>query len=435
LIGQGYKRDEIEKAGLAVIKDGGKFFDRFRGRIMFPIFDLSSQVVGFGGRVFGEKAAEEMSKYINTQNTLLYDKGRILYGLDKAKMEIRKKDFFLLVEGYTDVIMCAQAGFENVVATSGTALTPYQLKILKRYSENMYSSFDMDVAGDTATKRGIDLAQALGFNIKVVLVPEGKDPAEFILKSPNDWQKCIENAKSILDFYFETTFKKFDAKKPEGKKDISKILLPIVKRIPNKIEESYWIQKLANDLEVKESDITEELGKVKVENVVPLDEMTEGAIVEQKPKSRKEMLEDRLLYLLLVAPQTYKIIKEEYAPYFSKQLLEILDKFKKYFETEEKLKNFKTELPIFQKELSEEENGMLNYLWLKTEMDEDGKEIDFEDEMKVCLKEILGMEIKKKLDFVSQEIKRAENAKDSQKLQSLMEEFDKLSRDLDGAIF
>ncbi len=209
LVGRGYKREEVEKAGLAIKNNDGGFYDRFRARIMFPIFDLNSQIVGFGGRIFGQKESTEIAKYVNTPSTILYDKSRILYGLDRAKMEIRQKDFCILVEGYTDVIMSFQADVSNVVATSGTALTNYQLKILKRYSENIYTSFDMDLAGDSATKRGIDLAQLQGFNIKVVVIPEDKDPADLISKSPKDWEKIIKEAKSILDFYFETTFSKF----------------------------------------------------------------------------------------------------------------------------------------------------------------------------------------------------------------------------------
>ncbi|NCS32765.1 DNA primase, partial [bacterium] len=147
LVSKGYTKAEAERAGLSIKDERGSFFDRFRGRIIFPIFDFNSQVIGFGGRVFKEKDKEEIAKYVNTPNTLLYDKSRVLYGLDRAKLEIRRRDTCVLVEGYTDVIMSHQAGIFNVVATSGTALTLWQLKILKRYSENLILGFDMDVAG------------------------------------------------------------------------------------------------------------------------------------------------------------------------------------------------------------------------------------------------------------------------------------------------
>jgi DNA primase len=256
LVGQGYNREEVVNAGLA-IKSENKYYDRFRSRIMFPIFDLSSQVIGFTGRVFNKK--EEIAKYVNTPSTVLYDKSCVLYGLNKARQAIRKQDKCILVEGQTDVIMSSQVGLENVVATSGTALTSYQLNILKRYTENLVTGFDMDLAGDSATKRGIDLAQSLGFNIKVIMMPQDSDPADVAAKNPEDWKKMTENSKSILEFYFETTFARFDSKTVEGKKEISKILLPVLKRIPNRIEQSHWIQQLVKKLEVKEQDIETEI--------------------------------------------------------------------------------------------------------------------------------------------------------------------------------
>ena len=278
---------------------------------MFPVFDLTSQVVGFGGRIFGKvkNEEEEVMKYINTPNTLLYDKSRILYGLDRAKISVRQKDFCILVEGYTDVILSNQAGFENVVSTSGTALTPYQLKILKRYSENLFTCFDMDIAGDNATKRGIDLAQMQGFNIKVVVLPENLDPADVISKDPKEFEKLIGSALTILDFYFQNTLSRLDKKTPGGKKEISKILLPVIKRIPNKIEQSFWIQKLAKELEVKEENVEEELKKVKLEDERYGLEPEEMANLPSK--TRKDLLEERLLMLIMKDPKNLTLIEEK----------------------------------------------------------------------------------------------------------------------------
>ena len=292
---RGYQKGEIEKAGLGLSSERGSFYDRFRGRIIFPISDLNSQVVGFTGRVFKDKDKTEVAKYVNTPQTLLYDKSRILYGLDKAKVEIRKKDFCILAEGNTDAIMVSRAGFENVVATSGTALTPFQLKILKRYSDNLLTAFDMDVAGDVATKRGIDLAQLQGFNVKVIILPKDLDPADVVFKNPNDWGKHVKEAKSILDFYFESAFSKFDKDSPEGKREISKILLPVIKRIPNKIVQSHWVGELAKRLRVKEEDIGEELKKVKLEGYSEIYGLEPEEIETLPPKSRKELIEERLI--------------------------------------------------------------------------------------------------------------------------------------------
>jgi len=412
LTSRGYKKEEVEKAGLGISSEQGSFYDRFRGRIIFPIFDLNSQVVGFGGRVFKEKDKTEIAKYVNTPGTLLYDKSRILYGLDKAKMEIRKKDVCILVEGYTDVIMAHQAGTFNVVATSGTALTPYQLKILKRYSNNLILGFDMDVAGDTATKRGIDLAQIQGFDIKIIRLPEGKDAADVIQKEKNEWISALENLKSILDFYFQSAFSGRDSKTPEDIKEISRILLPVLKRIPNQIEKSFWIQKLARELEVEEGDIREELKKVKLEeNLYGLEP---EEIISLPPKSRKDLLEERLLTLVLRTNPNLIDAKEN--PYLSQKGQEILMNLKKD-------KNFSPD------KLSPETLDYFNYLALKAEIEE-FEEKDIEPEIRYCLKEIQKLGVKNKLEQISREIKKAEEEKDSKKIEKLTQEFRQLSKEL-----
>lgn len=400
LVSKGYQKQELVKAGLVIRNEKGSYYDRFRTRIMFPVFDLSSQVVGFGGRIF---KSEDTAKYMNTPATLLYDKSRILYGLDKSKVEIRKKDFCILAEGYVDVILGHQTGFENMVATSGTALTPFQLKILKRYSENLFTAFDMDVAGDTATKRGIDLAQAQGFNIKIVVLPEDKDPADVISENPKEFKKFIENAKAILDFYFENAFSKADPKTPEGKKEISKVLLPVIKRIPNKIVMSFWVQKLAKKLEVKEETVREELKKVKLEEETFGLEPEE--IIELPQKSRKELLEENLIILALVSPSLLNSISKEDFDFFSSKISQIISC----------LKN--------EKKVPPELSDFFNYLSLKAEIEGEEEEEEIGKEFEDCLKEIKFLGIKNKLDKISQEIKKAEEEKDSKSSSKLIEEF------------
>lgn len=415
LVSKEYTKAEAERAGLSIKNERGSFFDRFRGRIIFPIFDLNSQVIGFGGRVFKEKDKEEIAKYVNTPNTLLYDKSRVLYGLDKAKLEIRRRENCVLVEGYTDVIMSHQAEIFNVVATSGTALTPYQLKILKRYSENLILGFDMDVAGDSATKRGIDLAQSQGFDIKVVRLQAGKDAADIISKNPKEWEKALAMAESILEFYFETAFSAKNPKTPEGKKEISKILLPILKRIPNQIEKSFWLQKLSKNLEVREEDLREELKKTKLSEEIYGLEPEE--LVNLPQKSRRELLEERLMVIVLKSGnKNLNLIEEEKNSYFSPRTQEILTNLKKD-------PNFSSE------KLSPDVQNYFSYLSLKAEVEEI-EEKDIEPEIKICLKEIQSLEIKNKLDQISKGIKKAEEEKDLKKIGELTREFNQLATEL-----
>ncbi len=403
---RGYQDEEIKKAGLGLSSEKGSFYDRFRGRIIFPIFDLNSQIIGFGGRVFKDKDNKEIAKYVNTPQTVLYDKSRTLYGLDKAKIEIRKKDFCILVEGYIDLIMAFQAGFENVVATSGTALTSFQLKILKRYSDNLLTAFDMDVAGDAATKRGIDLAQLHGFNVKVVVLPQDFDPAELIFKSSEQWEEKIKEAKSIMDFYFESTLAKFDKETPDGKREIAKALLPAIKRIPNKIVQSHWIGELAKKLKTREDNIEEELKKIKLEGQSELLGIEREEIKNLPAKTRKELLEERLVILILKSPQNINIVEKEDLEKLSEPIKDILRKLKK--------KNSIN-------------SDFFNYLSLKADIEEI-EEGEIAAEIQCCLKEILTIEIKDKLNQISQEIKKAEEEKNWKKVEELTKEFNQLCR-------
>ncbi len=403
---KGYRDNEIEKVGLSLKGRTGRYYDRFRGRIIFPIFDLSSQPIAFGGRIFKNTKrddGQEEAKYINSPATPLYDKSRILYGLNKSGIDIRKKDSCLLVEGYMDVIMASQSGFENVVATSGTALTSYQLRILKRYTDNILTAFDMDLAGNSATKRGIDLAQAEGFNIKIVTMPQGKDPADVSLEDPKKMEELINKAKSIHDFYFETTFSDYDKDTIEGKKNICKILLPVIKKIPNKIEQSVWVQSLANKLGVKEDDVIEELNKTKEE----YQERSTEEVRAVSQKSRKEMLEEMLSLLIIKEPQNASLIKEEDLRLFSLNQVELFDYFRQ--------NNGKIEL------VPENLKEKINQLSLKAEVEL--ASFDFKQEFKDCLLRLKELVVKENLSNISLEIRRAEEEKDFEKVEKLIQDY------------
>jgi DNA primase len=401
----GYKKSEIEKAGLSIRTESQEYFDRFRGRIIFPIFDLNSQVIGFGGRIFQK---QETAKYINTPNTLIYDKSKVLYGLDKAKVEIRKKNFCILVEGYTDAILAHQAGFENTVSVSGTALTQYQLAILKRYSDNLYLGFDMDIAGGFATKRGIDLAQESGFNIKVLILPKEKDPADIISKNPKEFEKIVSNAISILDFYFQSTFSNFDKSTLEGKKEILKVLLPVIKRVENKVEQAFWISKLAKELDTREENIWEELEKLKFEE--------RGIGFEKEEtipqRNREEVLEENLLALVLKFPENLDLIGKEEIQFFSEEGREILEKLKSKKE-----------------DFSDKTKEYFDVLSLRAEVEEIEKE-RVVPEINFCLKEIKSIKLKKKLEEISKELKEAEERKDEKRVKDLIEEINQISKKL-----
>lgn len=428
---RGCQEEEIIKAGLALRGENNVIRDRFRHRIIFPVFDFNGNPIGFGGRICEKPKAKsqkpkiEEAKYVNTPNTLLYDKSRLLYGLDKAKLAIRSRDACILVEGYTDVIMASQAGFENVVATSGTALTAFQLNLLKRYSKNLLLAFDMDLAGDSATKRGINLAQSQGFNLKVITMPQGKDPADIIASSPETWQKLVAEAKDITAFYFETTLRPFSDKTsfdPEDKVKIAEALLPAIRRLPNKILQAHWLGELAKKLQVKEEDLEVELRK---HPLPELREREEELAASPPKKSRQEMLEERILTIILREPKCFKLLKEDSLAFFSPEKAAIIKRLKEA--------NFGEvpQDPLALEGWEQETFDLLNYLALRADVEREAQgEQEGRGEINACLKNLKRLAVKGKLEEISQDIKAAEENHDSARINLLLEEFNKLAKEL-----
>ncbi|MBI2639592.1 MAG: DNA primase [Candidatus Sungbacteria bacterium] len=296
-----YADAEIEKAGLAIKGEGGSWYDRFRSRIMFPINDVNGRVVGFGGRIFqpigdSQRPTAE-AKYINTPQTLVYDKSRVLYAFDKAKESIRKQNTCVIVEGYMDALMSHQAGVVNTVAVSGTALTAEQLKAIRRLAETVISCFDSDLAGEEATKRSIDLAVEFDFERKAAILPHGiKDPADAVLQNPQAWQKAVLEAVPITQLFFDNALLRFNPETSEGAKAIAAAVLPEIKRLANEVEKAHWIKKLAGAIRISEESVWNEFTRPTPETRVAT---TAEAVEKRTPqKSRHEQLEELVLGLM-----------------------------------------------------------------------------------------------------------------------------------------
>ncbi|MBI3335853.1 MAG: DNA primase [Candidatus Portnoybacteria bacterium] len=234
------------------------YYDIFHNRLMFPIGDVYGRVVGFGGRIITE--GDDKAKYINTPNTALYDKSKILYGLDKAKDAIRKEGFAIIVEGYMDVIGSHMAGVTNVVAASGTALAEEQLKLIRRFTDTVIFAFDMDEAGIKAVLRSYLLAVSLGMNTKVVQLPQGKDPYDVSKENPSLWREIVKKGDHILDFYFSVVLNKVNIRTLEGKKHLRDAILPIISSIPDMLEQTHYRQKLAHLLDIPSEELVLQQG-------------------------------------------------------------------------------------------------------------------------------------------------------------------------------
>ena len=306
LLKKGFNIDDIVAAGLSLKKERGSgYFDRFRGRIMFPLFDVHGNVVGFTGRVLVETESSG-GKYVNTPQTEIYDKSRVLYGLNKAKQEIKNKDLAVLVEGQMDVLACHQAGMKNVIAASGTALTAEQISLIKRFTKNIAMAFDKDNAGENAAKRGIDTAIAQGMNVKVIQIPEnsGKDADECLKKNPEVWFMAVDEAKLIMEWFFENVLKKYSLQDSQQKKKAAGELLEQISKIPEQIEQDYWLQKMSDKFSVQTELLRQTMrsfGKKEFNKPKKEDEKNYNKASELF-NSRSRMLEEQFLAILLKTP-------------------------------------------------------------------------------------------------------------------------------------
>lgn len=254
LVASGYNEEDIFKAGLTVKKkDGSGYVDRFRKRLMFPISDTQGRVVAFTSRslagiVYDEE--EQGGKYVNSPQTLIYDKSKILYGWHLAKELMRKKKYLIVVEGNMDVISAHQTSAKNTIAVSGTALTIEHIKLIKRYANNVILAFDGDAAGSRASFRSIALCWQEDMNVKILVLPKGKDPADIIKDNPDQWLQFIKDSIPVMDYYFKRIFQAIDINRADHKKIAVQKLLPIIKYLKTEIEQIHYLKILADKLQV-----------------------------------------------------------------------------------------------------------------------------------------------------------------------------------------
>ncbi len=287
---------EIEQAGLIKKTDKG-YYDRFRGRIMFPIRDGAGRVVGFSGRILPENDDGKSAKYINSPETAVFNKSRILYGFDFAKLAIKKFDYSVIVEGQMDIIMSHQAGFANVVATSGTALTPEHLTLLRRISNRVIMAFDADKAGVNAATKAWQLALSLGMEVKIAEFKDGKDPADLILTDKEKFKDSLKGAMHIVDFYLSKILaEKLDERKTGA--EVRAKILPFLALIESSIEKAHFVKKVSEKTGISETAIWEDLKKVKVESTASGAEAKTLNFKPEEVVSKTDSIERRLLGIL-----------------------------------------------------------------------------------------------------------------------------------------
>lgn len=297
LANMGYDMHDIERAGLVFKTQQGTFIDRFRGRVMFPIYNTFGKVVGFSGRILPEFDTHNAGKYINSPETLIFNKSKILYGFHITKSAMKEKDEIIVVEGQMDFLMAYQDGVPNVVATSGTALTAYHLEILKKFSENIIFAFDNDEAGIHATERAIDMANMLDINARVFLLDQEKDAAEYIQKHPKTLASLIrQKTLSAFDFYIKKYLADISG---ENVKQKMRYMLSKIQLLQSPIEKTRWIKELSQKFDVPERALLEELEMLSKKQPIPKDSSQKVAPEQptQSLSTRLERLADQICSL------------------------------------------------------------------------------------------------------------------------------------------
>ncbi len=309
---KGYSQDLLEKAGL-LIKKESKQYDRFRGRVIFPIHNLTGKVIAFGARTL--KKDKKSPKYINSPETDIYNKSNTLYGLHLAKRAIRDQERCYLVEGYTDVISLHQAGIENVVSSSGTSLTEDQIKLIRRYSDNVTMLFDGDEAGIKASLRGVDMLLQGGLNVKLVIFPDGQDPDSYAKELGNNEFKIFleENARDFISFKIEL-YAKEASEDPVKKAETIKEIVSSITKIPDPVKRAVYVKETSKLLEIDESILIAEQNKILItdrrqkrrlaerqEAIMPIDDIVneQEKVKESDPDALVAFQEKECIRLLL----------------------------------------------------------------------------------------------------------------------------------------
>ena len=411
---KGFGISDIISAGLALVI-GNTQRDRFRGRVMFPISDTQGRVIAFSGRALGDFEP----KYLNSPETPIFSKSKVLYGVDLAKQNLKKEDSAILVEGNLDVISSHQVGVSNVVAPLGTAVTAAQIDILKRWTENLLFAFDTDLAGDAAAKRGIEIAESAGMSIRVVQLPSGTDPDDLIKKNSLEWKKAIKEAVPIYDFFIIAAITKFGVKSAEAKKKVAAATLPEIGKISDEIVKAHYLQTLSSKLGVEEAVLRLTMRKygAKDPEAVGVKEVLEEPLSEHG----KILVEKYLLALILQGLHFPKEADEKILD--NPQLKELFDRIKQFVKKEGRLKiKFLVKtipqplVPVFDELLLHEISQEI--------LDEEEKikaEIDY------CVNRLKELNLRTKLKVLSLAIKQAEVSGNQVKVNSLSEKFRDLS--------
>jgi DNA primase len=400
--------------GLIFPKKRGGWYDAFRGRILFPIFDLHQRVVGFGGRLIREGEP----KYLNSPESSIYHKGEILYGLQVAKGYIPEKDCVIIAEGYFDLLTLHQFGLKHNVATLGTALTAQHVRILKRYTKNLITVFDADEAGIKASLRALPLFLEEEVAGKTVLLPEGEDPDEFLRKGNlEDFEERVIHAVPLIDFFFEWLMKTHDIKSIDGKVKVAEEGMALIDKIPNKIRKNFYTKTLAEKLDLPESLLMERLRSSPKDRIKAEEDLKKRPIERSFPKS-----EEMVVRLMIHHPEMIPAItKEGISREFESPVLQkMAEGLEGLYQKRGRL-DLTEALGCFEEDLKER---LSEFAFQESDL----KAGDREKILKDCIQKIRKKKLKKDEGEILKRIKEAEKQKGEKGLDDLLMERQELTK-------
>lgn len=416
LIKQGFDVKNIERAGINFKTDRGGYIDRFRGRIMFPIYNHFGKAIGFSGRILPKYDTGETGKYINSPETPIFNKSKILYGFHNSKNHIREQKYAVLMEGQMDFLMSCQDGIKNAVATSGTALTIDHLKVLKKYADNLVFCFDNDEAGLKAAERSIDLALSLDFNVKILIIDGYKDPAELVQNAPGRLLEFLKDGKSIMEFYFDRYFggleKNFKTNDISNLKSGLRNVLKRIKNMASPVEKAYWIKEISNRLNLDERAVFEEMENIKNEKLTNQANRESGHSIKiQNNFSRRDLIAQRILALLYIKNKLQERIND-YMIYLPQDYISLVEGVLK-----------KTKF------LDERLLGLLNSIIMKSSIELEilGEE-NIDEEFQNLSLQLKKEYFKEKKDELMRLIKNAEKNGNEKEIDAALIEFDNISK-------
>lgn len=413
LINLGFDVKDIERAGVCFKNDRGSYTDRLRGRIIFPITNHFGKTIGFSGRILPEYDTGETGKYINSPETLIFNKSKTLYGFGKTKSFIREAKQAAVMEGQMDFLMCWQDGMKNIVAVSGTALTGDHLTALKKQADNVVFCFDADEAGLKAAERAIDLASGLDLNVKLLVLDDFKDPADAVLAKPGFMAEAVKSAKPAMEFYFDRYLGRGEA---GGEIDFSlfkknlRVILEKIKKMASPVEQSHWLKFLAHLSKTDESVLRDEMERIKISSASPVLHNFPTAGIFPDKAGRRKLIADRLI-ALLSAKKEFAAPAAEFVDYFPA-------------ESRAMYENIINQKPIAEQKIADE-LAMLSMA--PVDLSEKNAE-KLEEEFEELLRELKLENLKEEAGRLKEALAVAEKNKDEQKISDCLKKFDEVSK-------